>query len=275
MRIKTILATTLLTLMFWGCTHDRTNYARILEGTWINTAVDHKPILTDATYVCQFRPDKVEVYAFGAQLDINNKSWVENDSYTYSVKGKTITIEGTDVLGKFYHMEVDIISMTQDSFSTSVKAFIVNGVDRPDPKIYSYKRITSDDRNQLLGIWYGRCITPESRDNKYHYWEYFADGRFNYYYQDGAGNWVKKKDNEGFYFVYGNFLATNYTNDWISRGSGKEFECWNFFISGTQMIWTGLRDNNKTITYQMEKVAHAPEILPIVNNPENSVMYSK
>ena len=78
----------------------------------MNTLVDGEPIPTDASYVCEFRTDRVEVYAIGVQLDMNNKSWMVNDHYTYSVEGKTITIEGTDVLGKEYFMEVEITSMT-------------------------------------------------------------------------------------------------------------------------------------------------------------------
>lgn len=257
---KLLLAGILISLIFWACNNDKTDYAGMLIGTWVNTQVDYKPILTDASYICEFRSDMVELYAFGAQLDIFNKSWVENDHYTYSVRGKTITIEGTDVLGKFYHLEIVIITMTQDSFSTSVKKFTVDGVDRPNTKIYTYQRITTDYRNQITGVWYGRCTTPGSPDTKYHYWEYFADGRFNYYYQDGLGDWIRKSDNEGGYFLYGNLLATNYTNDMLSKGLGKAYECWNFKISGDNMIWTGLRDANKTATYQMKKVARAPDV---------------
>ena len=109
-------------------------------------------------------------------------------------------------------------------------------------------------------------LLRECPDTKYHYWEYFPDGSFNYYYQDGEDRWIRKSDNEGGYFLYGNLLVTNYTNDILSGGTGKAFECWNFKVSGEKMTWTGLRDGNTTTTYQMVKVGSAPENYPPIKN---------
>jgi hypothetical protein len=56
-------------------------------------------------------------------------------------------------------------------------------------------------------------------------------------------------------------MASNYTNDLLSGGTGKAYECWNFVIEGDTMSWTGLRANDATTSYRMEKVAAPPVVL--------------
>jgi hypothetical protein len=111
-----------------------------------------------------------------------------------------------------------------------------------------------------VGCWYGKCTTPGTNDTNYHYWEYFSDQTYYYYYQDDQGHWIKKSDNEGRYFLYGNLFVSNYSNDLVIGGKGKTFECWNFNIDGNNMIWSALRKNNQTESYQMTKVTNPPKI---------------
>ncbi len=55
-------------------------------------------------------------------------------------------------------------------------------------------------------------------------------------------------------------MVSNYSHDLISGGQGLAYEGWNYRIEGNKMYWTGLRANNVTIIYEMEKVASAPKI---------------
>jgi hypothetical protein len=135
---------------------------------------------------------------------------------------------------------------------------MIDDVEYPDPKIYTNKKVTTDLTSKFVGTWYGKSTTPGNADSSYHYWEYLANGHFNYYYQDDKGNWVNKPDNEGVYFLYGGLLASNYTNDLISGETGKAFECWNFRIEGSTMFWTGLRENGLVSSFRMEKAAGPP-----------------
>jgi len=105
---------------------------------------------------------------------------------------------------------------------------------------------------------YRKFITPGTSDVGYHYWEYFTNGHYNYYYQDDLGNWLNKPDNEGIYFLYGDLMASNYTNDLISGEKGKAYECWNFIIEGDTMFWTSLRENGLITSFRMEKVTGPP-----------------
>lgn len=249
-------------LLFIGCTKDEEpNYAELLKGTWVNTLVNEQPVLTDATFVMELKSNNTELYACGFELDEYNKIWKENSKYTYSFSGNLISIDGTDEQGNSYNMAFEILTLNEEILAYSVQTLSMNGREIADSNTYSCKKVTNDFSTEFTGIWHGHCTTEGSADSLYHYWEYFDDGTYNYYYQDENSNWIKKEDNKGHYFLYGNLMASNYSHDLLSGGNGLAFECWNFTIDGNKMVWTGLRENNITITYEMEKVQSPPETL--------------
>ncbi len=245
-----------------GCSEDEmpveAEFTKLLMGKWVNTKANNNPIFTDASFVMEFKTNYVEMYATGFQLDENNKIWMENSDYTFSVNNDVISIDGKDILGKVYHLELKIISLNDSLLKYSDSKIIIDGVDYTNPIEYTCKRITKDYSSQFTGVWYGKCTSDNNNDTTYHYWEYFADGTYNYYYHDENNKWIKKTDNEGKYFLYQNLFVSNYSNDINSGIVGKAFECWQFSITGDKMIWTGLRADNKTVTYEMVKVANPP-----------------
>jgi hypothetical protein len=256
---KLLFSGIVLSLLLWSCKKKaEPDYASLVHGAWVNTHVDNKAIQTDASFFFEFRSDNVQPFACGYSLDENNKTWLENDNYTYLINGKNVIIDGVNVLGKKFHMEFEILSVDDHTLSYAVSKFMIDNVEYPDPKTYTNKKVTTDFQNKLVGTWYGKSITPGSMDDSYHYWDYLADGHFDYYYQDDKGNWINKPDNEGFYFLYGDLLASNYTNDLISGERGKAFECWNISIEGNTMLWNGLRENGLITSFRMEKVACPP-----------------
>lgn len=256
---KILLIGMVMSVLLFSCKKDKEiDYASLIPGTWVNTQVDYNAIRTDASFVLKFNAGNMETFASGIVLNTNNKSWMENEDYTYSINGNKITIDGNNKLGSIFHMEFIIQYCDQQILSYSVSKFMVDGVEYPDPKIYTNKKVTADLTSQLVGTWYGRSTTPGSPDSSYHYWQYFADSHFNYYYRNDGGTWVNKPDNNGFYFLYGDLMASNYTNDLITGGTGKAFECWNISIQGSTMTWNGLRENDLIASFRMEKVAGPP-----------------
>lgn len=249
----------LIVPLLLSCEKEEKDFDALIRGTWINTEIDGTPVLTDETFVLSFRSDGTELYAKGFNIDENNRSWIENSAYTYSVRGNTLVIDGTDVDHHVYHMEFLIESLSATSLSYTVKTFSIDQTDYPDTKKYTCRKAAANYSSAFAGVWYGRCTTDGAADTQYHYWEYFPDGSFHYYYQNENLEWVKKSDNDGGYFLYGNLFVSNYSNDLLLGGTGKAFECWNFSISGNQMTWTGFREENQTVTYQMERVESAPE----------------
>lgn len=248
-----------LSVCSFGCKeNDNNEMPSLLIGKWINTQVSGSDILTDNVFFMQLRNDQTQLFAKGFDLDATNRAWMENSKYTFSSDGSTISINGTDVLGKKYKMQFNIMTLDDTQLKYSVKSFTIDGVSFPDTNTYTCRRITSDYSSQFVGVWYGKCVTAGHPDTNYHYWEYFADGTYNYYYKNDADEWIKKSDNEGKYFLYGDVFASNYTNDLISGGTGKAFECWNFSILNDTMTWTALRQGNKTVRYEMKKVSAPP-----------------
>ncbi|MDP3462384.1 MAG: hypothetical protein Q8S18_06320 [Bacteroidales bacterium] len=256
---KMLFGFALIFILFNGCKKDKDpNYAELLKGTWVNTQVNGHEVLTDATFVMEFLSDNTEMYASGVQMDENNKSWQENSFFTYSVSGDMISITSNDEAGSLTQMKFKIQSIENGTITYTVPTFSINGIEFPDQNTYTCKKVTNDYNDAFTGVWYGRCTTEGAADSLYHYWEYFADGSYNYYYQDENNNWIKKSDNEGHYFLYGQLMATNYTNDLISGGTGLDYECWNFTLDGNNMVWTGLRENNIIVNYEMVKVQSPP-----------------
>ncbi|MBU2553435.1 MAG: hypothetical protein KKF98_03180 [Bacteroidetes bacterium] len=261
-KIKTLFSLTLLVMLVGGCAkNDSPNYAELLNGTWVNTLVNEQLVLPDDTFIMELKADHSEMYATGYQVDENNKMWEEGSNYSYSLNGNLVTIEGNDVHGNTYYMEFNILLLNQEEFTYKEQIYKLNGETVGDVATYTCKRVTQDFSAEFIGVWYGRCTSEGTTDSLYHYWEYFADGSYNYYYQDENSNWIKKSDNEGRCFLYGNLMASNYSNDLISGDTGLAYECWNFSLDGNNMVWTGLRENNVTITYEMEKVSSPPETL--------------
>lgn len=263
MKIKNYLGLTLgiCLLLTAGCKKEvHPDYETLLIGTWINSAIDGNVVKTDNAFVCDLRADKSGLYALGVDINDDNKLWIENDDFSYSIDGDEVTIEGTDVLNRSIKIEIEIKSISATEFTGTFDQFKVDGVNYSNSKIYTFKKLTTNYSAQFVGVWYGHCTSAGTTDTKYHYWEYFADGSYKYYYQDENDNWVLKEDNNGAYFLYGNYFASNYSNDLLSGGTGLAYECWNISIAGNQMTWTGLRDNGAVVTYEMEK-RDAPPVI--------------
>jgi len=242
-----------------GCKKDDTDYSGLIVGKWLLTQIDGQAIKTNQSTCCEYSANGDESYSTGVQVDENNKTWIENGQFTYKTNGSVVSITGTDVNGKQNDIDIDVQSIDEEQTTQKTKKYLIDNVEISDLGTYTYKRITTDFSTQFTGIWYGKCTTPGTTDTGYHYWEYFSDGTYNYYYQDSEGNWIKKTDNEGRYFLYGELFVSNYTNDLVTGGKSKTYECWIFEIDGDTMTWTALRDNNKTESYQMTKVAAAPQ----------------
>jgi hypothetical protein len=245
-------------LLFYGCHKEGTDYACLLTGTWINTRISGEDIPADSSFVCQYGTDGMQMYAQGYQLDENNKSWIESKNFTYVVEGKNIILDGIDGLDDDFHIEMEIKTLDEESFTYSVTRFLMNDTELPDPAVYTCQRATKDYTSALIGIWYGNGSTPGTAGLQPFYSEYKTDGSFAFYYQDDEGNWQVDADEESRYFLYGDFLVTNYTAAQVAEGNYKFYDCWNILIEEDTMIFTALREDNRIEIYEMERVESAP-----------------
>lgn len=226
-------------------------------GKWILTHADGIAAETDSMFCMELKSDSVELYSVGEQIDENNKKWLTG-TFNYSVsKDSLITINGSDLLGKTHHVVLKIVSLTQTEMKYTITDCVLGGVTIVDKRVYTCRKATEDYTTQIIGIWYGKCASNNTSDTQYHYWKYSADNTYEYYYQEN-GTWVKKQDNNGIYSLYGNLFVSNYTNDLQSGIKGLTFECWILSFENSKMKWTALRNDNKVVTYEMEKVDKVP-----------------
>lgn len=261
---KNLLFLCLLTgvvCLFSSCSDDDSTspeptQATKLVGKWLLSAVDGVTPLTDAMFCMELRADSIELYSVGEKIDDNNKKWLKG-TYNYIVSNDTITINGTDPLNKFHHVVLKIVSLTDNELKYTVVDCTIAGQQLIDNAVYTCKKSNEDYSTKIIGIWYGKCTSNNTSDTEYHYWKYNVDDSYFYYYQDN-GAWVKKEDNNGTFKLYGDLFVSNYTNDLQSGAKGTTYECWFISFEGNKMKWTALRSDNKTVTYEMEKVTNLP-----------------
>jgi hypothetical protein len=257
---KHLLPLLLLSLTFWSCEDDHTDYAALIQGTWVIAQIDHLPVPTDSLYVCIYRPDMVELYAKGFALDGNNSTWMENDQYNYSVHGNIVTLTGTDVFDNEFLIVLRTEAASATTMTQSVIRFEVNGVDYPDPKVYTYRKVTSDYRDTFTGTWFGFCTTPGTPDTNDYYWTFHEDGTWDFFYPGPDDSWMMDLSGQQHYFLYGDLFVCNYTDVDTSDGNDQTYDCWTFQISGDTMIWTSVDAHGVVNTFRMEKVDHGPSV---------------
>lgn len=248
-----------LTALFFvaGCKKDKEEptyeptVSNLIVGKWVTTQKNGTPVLTDEKTVMHFSNDSKLIYSKGIITDANNKRWVENDQLTYSVSDKTITIDGTELSGSALHLELTVISISQTELVYKTQ----------EGSSYTCQHISESFSTAILGIWKGHETTNGLNPEHDTYWEYLSNGNYNYYYYDEeTAQYILKEDNNGQYFLYGNLLATNYTNDILLEEDGTLYECWNIAVEGNQMDWSGLRADGITRTFSMQRVENPPTI---------------
>jgi len=246
MKLFTLFLNLLIVLLlFVCCENDANKYTDLLAGTWVNTKVDDVQVETDAAFVSDFREKNVEMYAVGIYNDPHNKSWVENTDYVYIVEDNKVIINGHDVSGNRFHLIFNIISLNKDVFKYSVERFSINDVDYPDNSIYTLEKVNSDLKSRIKGIWH------ETSSNTI--FEFLDNGKYLFYVKDENNNWKLKSDNDGSFFTYGNFLATNYKNDIYTGVLGNTYMCWLIEIDDSTMRWHRRSAEGIILEYNFEK----------------------
>ena len=111
----------------------------------------------------------------------------------------------------------------------------------------SFTKVTRDYSEAILGTWENHEVRLE----------YKADGTFDYYSQNDAGEWVPSEDDFAEYFVDGNLLCTRWKNS--GEGQLENREWWEIkSIENGVMTWTALRlkgdGSTYIVTFELSKV---------------------
>ncbi len=261
--MKHVFWIAVLALCLCGCDkkEPKPDYSTEIIGTWIVVSADNRILPSDEMFVNRFESSGSELYAARMESD-DGAQWVEVPSISYRLDGDILYEEGT-LAGKHYSVKTRIL-IRDGAMACRELECKEDGVSLPELKTFAMYKTETDYRGDILGTWKGhettQGVAPAAYDT---YWQYLADGTYNYYYYDESlGGYVRKADNDGRYFLYGELFASNFTNDLLSGGQGPASECWRIFISGDEMSWVGLREGEKTTTFLLSRVAGPP---PTVN----------
>ncbi|MDL2221521.1 hypothetical protein LJC35_03085 [Parabacteroides sp. OttesenSCG-928-N08] len=244
-----------LTLGLTSCDKYSVNYdiyKQTIVGTWIAVDVDGEEVETDKIFINVFNSNGTSQYASIDEV-ANGKEWLVVDGEKYRLDND-ILFEETEYRGTKLTMKSSIRIEGDYMYVQEIET-TADGVKYPANGHFTMKRVTNDLKNQLVGIWKGNEITEGVAPSKDKYWEFLPNGNYYYYYFDEATQkYVRKADNDGKFFLYGDFLASNYSNDLLSGAQGRTSECWKLYFNNDGMSWTGKRAGGKKAAFYMKKV---------------------
>ncbi|MDY3978501.1 MAG: hypothetical protein SOZ00_00540 [Tidjanibacter sp.] len=245
-----LLFTCNLTGCQWNAANEPISRDKII-GEWSLYQINDELVETDSSYCISFLGDG------NGQLAICNpeRQWcVYNRNFTFD--------EQTHLLyskGECYYKECSAL-LRIDYVSEKIMRLTFKEGDGVSTKsggnkIITLLRLEPLSREEIVGLWEGYEIDNENgrKIGENRRWEYFDDGRFNYYREKQGDKWLLKEDNNGHYYLCGDFLATNYYNDIASGIRGNACECWYVNINGNTMTWMAYR-GGKTHRFRMDRV---------------------
>ena len=243
-----IFLITISMLIFTSCKKDNDGSIKNqVVGKWINTQVDGSDILTDDVFVMELTDDNVQTFGNSYVIVDDSSFWAVSNKYSYKVDGKTIIVDGYNAINASTHLEMIVNDITQSTMTYTVKLLVIGNDTIIDNHIYQVKRSDVDYSNAIIGTWYGKNSDDSDDISNYHYWKYNSDGSYNYYYYNSFDStWKCKTNNDGEYYIFGDILASNFSNNMQTGKIGRCYECWNVSISGDSMTWNGLHSNGKT-----------------------------
>lgn len=235
------------------------DYAQEILGRWECDYIDGRALPTQAFHIIHFQNSNKLVWSQGctAENGTDCYSWHNHPGYSYRVTENIITYEGTDSHNNQIYAELAINSVTENSLTYYIQKQTINNVTVTDNRLYKLKRI-NDENPQLEGIWTGREVSTGTQTHDY-YWQFFNDGRFDFYYYDEASGKYKNGNVNGRYDHYSDILILH-SNATLIEGD-YTYDAWH--IAGQtneSMDWICKTDAGTNISFMLTRVAELPEM---------------
>jgi hypothetical protein len=220
------LLISIMLLTMTACNNDNTDYSNLIIGKWLCEHIDGEEVVTNDMFFAELTDKNVQVYGDIFTIENNHSEWMESANYTYSVANNVVTVIGTNPLGLSTTLVFEIQSIDDENMTYTVNTLNIDNPAIEDNHIYTCTKINADYSSNIAGIWSGYTYQEK------HYWQYYEDGTYDFYYYDSiAEEYIPKENNNGRYFLHGDFIATIYTNDYNSGNEGTFCECWNLTFS--------------------------------------------
>jgi hypothetical protein len=154
--------------------------------------------------------------------------------------------EHTTAVEEFTITSIDDKEITANR---KITVTVDGNVTRSSEDSFRLTKTTADYTAAILGLWECQELTGiETYNDANARLEFFADGTYNYWRKNTAGEWEAVTNREfQNYFVDGTLLATR----WKNAGEDELREWWEIAsIANGQMQWTALRQNADGTTAQ-------------------------
>jgi heat shock protein HslJ len=249
-----VLAATVIcgACLFTSCKKDNLNLEEKIIGKWMPADIDGQPVLTDKKSVYTF------VSASKAYMSVSTNPqqgegtvWNDQKELDVAISGNTMTLTNLSDEHTTMVEEFTVTAINGSEFTANHKLTVkVDGsVVLSNEGVIRFVKTTADYSAAILGTWECQGLTGiETYNDANARLEFFADGTYNYWRKNNAGEWEAVTNREfQNYFVDGTLLATR----WKNIGEDELREWWEIAsIANGQMQWTALRQNPDGTTVQ-------------------------
>ncbi|MCQ2284731.1 MAG: hypothetical protein MJZ57_07510 [Bacteroidales bacterium] len=205
------------------------DYANLVVNDWRLSTINDVYVASDKFIIYNIKSDGTMLRA----LCSSDGRWMENTNFRYTINTHYLTLEGTDVQGDEWVIELDISRINTKAMTFGVKSIKKNGIQQvADNNIYSF--VKNEDKGyapKLVGIWQGKEISANASATPIFFVEMNGNGMYSYYKMNAqTESWEIAFQAQ--YYVYGEILAHNYLND----NSQQECHCWTIYVDDNNTI---------------------------------------
>ena len=250
-----VLAATLIcgACVFTSCKkQDNLKLEEKIIGKWMEAEFDGQAVLTNDKTVMTF-VSSTKAIGSESRVDFTPTAlrWNSFLEFDVQINGNKITLTGhpNDSITLVKEYNITAIDDAQMSANFKHTTFLYGDTVYFVEQNNRFVKVAADYKDAVLGLWECQELTGiETYNDANARLEFFADGNYNYWRKNEAGEWEAVTDREfQNYFVDGTLLATR----WKNPGEDELREWWEIAsLANDEMQWTALRQNEDGTTAQ-------------------------
>ena len=247
-----VIALALVALLFASCKKENKLEQQII-GKWITTDIDGQAELTNNKSVITFLSTTQAIISTSrSNLSSENQGWASHLNASVVMEGNKVTLSSQPNEHITIIYEINVRSITATNMEGTFRHITQRDgevIDDEGPVGMRWVKLTADYQQAVLGLWECEEISGgETYNDANGRLEFLADGIYNFYRQDDAGQWQAVTNREfQNYFVDGTLLATR----WKNVGEPELREWWEVKnLRDNKMQWIALRTNEDGTTFE-------------------------
>lgn len=240
MKLKKWLAALIAPLaLLTSCIENKpVDYLQYVVGQWTLLQVDDGAFVTDSIKVMTINPDFSVTYAYGKPTGDKQMIWVKEGGLTFNLACSTITLQSAPGASTSIKVKMKIQIIDGRQMMCVLQDFTVNGVQKANNQLLYFEKSYVQLQNTVTGVW----KTSRPNTNQDWYWDFKADGKYDFYiYDTQSQEYVKKIIGKSTYDLYGRFLVAQYTDSATGGPLGESADV--YVVESTSTGGLVLRNN--------------------------------